>query len=138
MADRMYASIHIPECYITDEVLGWINEECLEDDGENGGIHGYHEDQATWGEFSDLERFLVGKGIPFDRFCEGEYEHLPEWRAYRPNIGMDAVMVTDEAMGAPMIEVPKIRRILAQEDIDHLTAIRELLEKEAPEVPPLK
>lgn len=42
------------------------------------------DDQASWGEFKDLEAFLVQHGIAFDRISEGRWEFDPEWVSFRP------------------------------------------------------
>lgn len=42
------------------------------------------DDQASWGEFRDMEAFLIEHQIPFDRFSEGKWEYEPTWTAYRP------------------------------------------------------
>lgn len=42
------------------------------------------DDQASWGEFKELEAFLVERAIAFDRFSDGRYEFDPEWVSLRP------------------------------------------------------
>ena len=46
-----------------------------------------YDDDAAWGEFASLERFLEEHQIAFTRFSEGKYEYEPEMVAYRPSSG---------------------------------------------------
>jgi len=42
--------------------------------------------EARWGQFEELETYLVEQAIPFDRLSDGRYEYSPELRQFRPAI----------------------------------------------------
>ncbi len=44
------------------------------------------DDEAVWGRFEELETYLVGQAIPFDRASDGGYEFSPELRKFRPRL----------------------------------------------------
>jgi len=46
-----------------------------------------YDDQVAWGEFQELEKFLVRHRIAFDRFNEGKYDISPGLVQYRPSLG---------------------------------------------------
>jgi hypothetical protein len=45
------------------------------------------DDEASWGEFDGLEKFLEEHHILFTRQSEGRYEHEPERVEFRPGAG---------------------------------------------------
>lgn len=47
-----------------------------------------YDDQASWGEFDDLEEFLRENDIPFVRHTEGKYDYDPEVVAFHPACGL--------------------------------------------------
>ncbi len=47
-----------------------------------------YDDQASWGEFDSLERFLQEHKIPFVRHTEGKYDYDPEVVAFHPACGL--------------------------------------------------
>lgn len=47
-----------------------------------------YDDEASWGEFDDLEEFLREQKIPFIRYTEGKYEFDPEVVAFHPSCGL--------------------------------------------------
>jgi hypothetical protein len=47
-----------------------------------------YDDQASWGEFDDLESFLQNHDIPFCRYTEGKYEYDAEVVAFHPASGL--------------------------------------------------
>ena len=42
--------------------------------------------EALWGRFEELEAYLMGQSIPFDRLSDGGYEFSPELRKFRPRL----------------------------------------------------
>lgn len=67
------------------------------------------DDQACWGEFHDLEAFLVDHQIPFDRFSEGKWEYEPTWTAYR--LGQPVRTVITNPHREPVITVTGLRTV---------------------------
>lgn len=47
-----------------------------------------YDDEASWGEFEDLEEFLQEHKVPFVRYTEGKFEFDPEVVAYHPSCGV--------------------------------------------------
>lgn len=45
------------------------------------------DDEASWGEFDGLEKFLEEHHVPFTRQSEGRYEYEPERVEFRPGEG---------------------------------------------------
>ena len=46
-----------------------------------------YDDEASWGEFDDLEEFLREHKIPFVRYTEGKYDYDPEVVGFHPTCG---------------------------------------------------
>lgn len=59
-----------------DELL-----ECVQD-----GLLCFCDDQARWGEFEELEKFLVTSNIPFTRKSEASLDTSAEMIEFRPNM----------------------------------------------------
>lgn len=70
------------------------------------------DDQACWGEFPELEQFLVRHQIPFDRFTDGKWEYAPQWLAYRPGAGLRA-LETNTAK-EPIIPITGLDQVCAR------------------------
>jgi len=60
----------------------------LRDKRSEDGLLTLFNDQASWGEFDDLERFLRMNKVAFDRSSSGYYEYGAEIVQYRPSIGL--------------------------------------------------
>ena len=58
------------------------------DDGDGLLTLRLYDDQASWGEFDSLERFLQEHKIPFIRYTEGKYDYDPEVVAFHPARGL--------------------------------------------------
>ena len=67
------------------------------------------DDQANWGEFRDLEAFLVERELPFDRFSEGKWEYEPTWTVYRP--GQPVRTVITNPQREPVVTVKGLRTV---------------------------
>ncbi len=55
---------------------------------ETGGYLKFSDDEASWGQFGELEHFLVQHKIPYDRQSEAKYEYDAELIVYRPESGL--------------------------------------------------
>jgi len=65
------------------------------------GLIVFHNGEARYGEFYELEELLVNKGIPFDRESVMDYDRPPETRVFRPaNPPFDASIPDDQSSGA--------------------------------------
>src|SRR5581483_815343 len=80
------------------------------------------DDQARWGRFEQLEDFLVGHGISFDRSSDGKFEYDPELVVFRP--GNDPRSIGTNAAHEPVVTEPAVSEALAQ-----LTSALELFTK---------
>jgi len=58
------------------------------DSGDGIHILQLYDDEASWGEFDDLEEFLREHKIPFVRYTAGKYDYDPEVVAYHPTCGL--------------------------------------------------
>jgi len=68
------------------------------------------DDERSWGEFPDLERFLVENDIAFDRSHSPRYECSGELVRFRP--GMEApISAIYSGSGTILVEVEEVRKI---------------------------
>ncbi|MBN2579379.1 MAG: hypothetical protein JXB10_10340 [Pirellulales bacterium] len=129
MAERMAAEIHVGGKMTTElaeELCGFVcaagvqpeygggrfepqnPEELLQ--AKDGDYLRFYDDEASWGEFADLEEFLQGHGIPFDRYSDGKYEYDCELKWFRPGIGVSFCITTKA--GLPVVEAVSIKPVL--------------------------
>ena len=59
---------------------------CCED-GDSPRLLRLFDDEAPWGEFAELEKFLRDNGIAYCRWSDGKYEYDPEADAFHPDCG---------------------------------------------------
>lgn len=147
MADRYWGKLEFPAALIDAEVTEALQEEGVEmdklDPSEScddyawieDGIFTLEDSEARYGCWEDLENLLRLKGIPFDRESSGYYEFIPERVIFRPSANgtppRDLVFLLCD--GAPIVEVEKIRNLLAQ----GAEAITAYLDDHFPLYPPL-
>ena len=67
------------------------------------------DDQARWGEFDALERFLWENGITYTRRSDGKYEYDPEVVEFRPEQGMISLLTNNA--GEPVVPVSELADI---------------------------
>jgi hypothetical protein len=109
------------------------------------------DDQASWGQFEGLERFLREHGVAYSRRSEGRYEYDPELVEYRPGSG--EVSLTTDAAGYPVVRAKDLTPVahlldaaieLGEKDAGPRllslmqTALKLLREQLTPDVPPLE
>ncbi|MBM4302108.1 MAG: hypothetical protein FJ121_11410 [Deltaproteobacteria bacterium] len=147
MADRYWGKLEFPAALIDAEVTEALQEEGVEmdklDPSEScddyawieDGIFTLEDSEARYGCWEDLENLLRLKGIPFDRESSGYYEFIPERAIFRPGANdtppRDLVFLLCD--GAPIVEVEKIRNLLAQ----GAEAVTAYLDDHFPHYPPL-
>ena len=66
-----------------------------------------YDDQARWGEFAELETFLRGHGIAFERLSDAKYDYGAQVVSFRPETGL-VELPTD----------PQHRPIVLAEELD--------------------
>lgn len=88
--------------------------------GDTGGplLLRLYDDQARWGEFDTLERFLREHDIPYCRWSDGKYECDPEVQAFHPDCGLVSWLTNHERH--PMVLVSQLTPI-----VDQLTKLLE-------------
>ena len=103
------------------------------------GIFFFHDGEARYGEFYELEDLLVKKGIPFDRESGMDWNAPPAIRIYRP--GPPAFDHTDSTPDSydEVVSVSKLRELLAIDDAGEYaaSAIRRFLDESFPSYRPL-
>ena len=78
--------------------------DCIEDD------HLYLcDDERAWGEFTDLERFLVEKKIAFDRSHGPRYEYSGELVLFRPGMEAPACAICNDS-GTLLVEIEEVQK----------------------------
>ena len=58
------------------------------DDGDDVTLLRLCDDQASWGEFEELETFLRDNDIAYIRHSDGKYDLDPEGAAFHPDTGL--------------------------------------------------
>ena len=86
---------------------------CNEND--DGRVLCLCDDQASWGEFAELESFLQEHEIPYTRHGEGGGSYNGEIVEYRP--GSDPVCTTVDANGSPAVDTDAIHRVARALDV---------------------
>jgi|GEM_PF-1086490 len=96
------------ELELADSVSDWIEVKVVD------GIFYFHDGEARYGEFYELEELLIKKGVPFDRESGMEWNASPAIRIFRP--GDPAFDYTDSIPSSyeEVISVRKIRELLGE------------------------
>ena len=127
--------------------------ELLEGCREEGGLRLLHlcNDEISWGEFGELEEFLVRRKISFRRRSDAKYEHDAALIEFRPGIG--PVWFPTNSSGKPFVPLTDFVLVAAAVDqaiesadgksasqlLSRLRKIRRLVKKSLPiVVPPLE
>jgi len=123
MADFYWAKLEFPAGMIDADIEAAIKLEGVpfEDPKAIGhaddcgyiadGIFILEDSRARWGQFEDLEKCLVEKGIPFDRESSGFYEIFPERRIFRPGTNGERSLDKTYLLvdGDPVVSVASIK-----------------------------
>ena len=103
------------------------------------GIFFFHDGEARYGEFYELEDLLVKKGVPFDRESGMDWNSPPAIRIFRP--GPPVIDHTDSTPDSydEVVSVSKLRELLAIDDAGEYAAnaIRRFLDESFPSYRPL-
>ena len=144
MSDRFYAGLEIGGLISGDLVPALAAQisnagllfpgESLEQHINNDGLLALEDDQASYGEFPELEGWLQKHGIEFDRHSSGYFDLLPEWVSFRR--GQGRIVHLLDGQGDQVISHQDISRAHAESTtLPALqTALAEIL---GPAVPPL-
>lgn len=159
MADRMPAQIWIggklPRSLLEDfparglatnwdgSRLAHLTEESLLRVRDEDGLLTFCDEDAWWGEFEELERWLMEHKMPFRRQSDGKYEYLPEIVEFRPDLGHEGyhqTICSDD--GEPLLYssyiLPIVKEMEKTDDPVRLRALVEQLRtRMPPEFPPL-
>lgn len=100
---------------------------------DEGYLH-FTDVEASYGQFGDLEAFLVKHGIPFHRRSEGKYEHNPEVVFYLPKFqGPISWHATQN--GEMLVELEEVKKALRSlERGYHYVAMKKLRRLIGPEI----
>jgi hypothetical protein len=143
MPDRFYACIYIPRKYINSEVRALLKEEGileLSDSVDSDIIQEFHDEQASYGQFEDLEKNLKVLGVPFNRASNGYGEYDPKERCYRPARNdepeIDFVFDEDNSNHVPVIYASDIWQILKLGEPDEaiVNKLRDYMIRYAPQI----
>jgi len=121
---------------------------CQDQDGT--GLLCLYDCEARWGQFEDLEKFLVSHNLSFTRRTDGRYEFDPELLEFRPGKPPQRWITNHD--GEPTVGVGPLRKLSVQLDAAERLARaglpvrvllrlrkarRMLVEILPPEIPPL-
>jgi len=142
LGDYYSAGLNLPRHYFNDEVKSvvaqYYGKESISDIDDwsisiTGDSHvvSINDDQAPNGQFPDIERYLVEKQIPFDRWEECTGACNPAYRRiFRP--GLVDQMVPETDLGA-VIETEVLWKLTELDDPAELAKrLRELLHERDP------
>jgi hypothetical protein len=109
-------------------------------DAATGYLH-LEDPDARYGQFEDLETFLLETSIGYNRRSDGKYEFTPEEARFRP--GMDGptfrLMSHEHAPLVDLHEVEQARQLLEAGCVSKaLAKLREVIGPDVPELPPLE
>lgn len=90
----------LPDITSEEQLLRHIEDGCLT----------FCDESRAWGEFADLEHFLVQESIPFNRWHAPRYEYDGELVQFRTGMQAPAVAAANDS-GVIVIEAPEIQRI---------------------------
>lgn len=135
MAERFYGRIDIPVLFVDDKVRSLIDDYSGEQ-YEEDGILTMEDSEARYGEFEDLEDYLVKSQIPFDRASEAYTEYDAETVYYRPESGLTTITVT-AASYKPYVLAADLYEVLDMEPVQAVSKLKELLAANDPQVPSL-
>jgi len=95
-----------PELELEETVYGEIEVKIVD------GVFFFHDGEARYGEFYELEELLVAKGVPFDRESGMDWNAPPAIRIFRP--GPPVFDHTDSTPDGydEVVSVSKIREII--------------------------
>jgi hypothetical protein len=154
-APRSWAKIEFPVSLIDGEIRNYLIGAGVRFEGNGlevetafygleieveNGIFAMSDGEARDGEFAELERLLVQRGIPFDRTSAMDFNCPPMLRVFRPGEpDFDLYYPLDSDAYEPVVSVAKIRELLERTDAEEEPAerIRDYLNFNFPGYPPL-
>lgn len=96
------------------------------------------DDEATYGQFEDLEDTCRELGLPYCRCSDGKYGYTPEIVFWQPGMDCQCSVLTDHAhnMQVSMADVRAIRDALVADDIPNAFYLADRAVVDVPELPP--
>jgi hypothetical protein len=103
------------------------------------GIFLFHDSEARYGEFEELEKLLIQKGVPFDRESGMDWNAPACIRIYRPGPPVFEHIDVNPDGYDQVVSVHMLRVFLDIDDAgeEAASAIRHYLDKKFPSYPPL-
>ncbi|MBL8828169.1 MAG: hypothetical protein JNM18_14410, partial [Planctomycetaceae bacterium] len=87
-----------------------LQEACVEVDGVM--VLRLCDEQARWGEFDDIETFLMQESLPFRRYSEGDYSCSPELVYSYPGLGRKSIVTNLDRQ--PVIIAADVEQVLGK------------------------
>lgn len=127
--------------YSADEVLTANLKQLFSDfDPATGYLH-LEDPDARYGQFEELEEFLRGEDVGYNRRSDGKYEFTPEEARFRAGMAQPAIRYMTHEF-APVVsqrEAEQARQLLeAGHASDALVKLRELVGPTLADLPPLQ
>lgn len=122
-----------------DDIFEPEDEDDLTDALNHKGYLFLCDDEARWGQFDELEKFLRQHGIAYDRHSSAKYEYDAQLDQFRPGLGILNDLASED--GRPLVdreEVEKIRDALRAGKVEEALALAEELCPEISELPPFQ
>jgi len=124
LRDQLIQAIVAQGVHLQDYGGPEATEEGLEPLIQEGEFLCLYDDQARYGEFDELEAFLVEHEIHFNRHSDGYCEHNAQWLFFR---GSDAPLAMPAEQGAGILLYREnVAEILDDEEIDDQVKISQL------------
>lgn len=132
MSDRYYASFHIRKKDLeADSELKESIENYFGYEGEEkDGVVTFEDDQASYGQFLDIEDKCQSLNVPFDRYSSGYYENTAYTIHFRP--GKETVCIESDEQGNDLVILDEIVKIQEADDAQLRTMLDALVEKYHP------
>jgi len=92
------------------------------------GLLVFSDGEARYGEFAELEEFLVKKGIPFDRESSMDWDRPPVTRVFRPGDPPLDVDIPDDESSGVVVEIKKKIRAVGDKAISEIPILREIMD----------
>lgn len=122
------------ELELADSVSDWIEVKVVD------GIFLFHDGEARYGEFYELEELLVKKGVPFDRESGMDWNAPPAIRIFRPGPPVFDYTDSTPSKYEPVVSVWKVRDLIVDTGLSATERIKNLksfLNEAFPTYPPL-
>lgn len=133
MGTYFYGALTLPTHLIDADVEEQIELEGVEEREEVDGLTALT-GLTRYGEYEDLEKYLVSRKIPFDRDSEAYTEFEAETVFYRPDRHDKPITVTVTASDADFfVLADQLKPLLNMDPEEAMVQLKALLDERAPE-----